>query len=46
MTALAYPDGLRRIRPACIIRCGQRSTVREPYRSLADEMDAWARSWS
>jgi hypothetical protein len=46
VTALAFPDGLRRIRPALVIRTGQlgRATVREPYRSLADEMDAWVRS--
>jgi len=47
VTALAYPDGLRRIRPAFVIRTYQpveRRTLPLPYVPLAVEIDAWDRS--
>lgn len=44
MTALAYPDGLRRVRPARVIRTYQpaeRRTAPIPYLSLVAESNAW-----
>ena len=49
--ALQWPDGLARIRPAHVIRCGRpedlRPTVPEADRlTLSDEADAWALRWA
>lgn len=45
--ALPWPDGLRRIRPAHVIRCGRpedmRLTEREPYVTIDEAYDAWLR---
>ena len=44
MPALEWPDGLKRIRPAHVIRCGrpdERKTEREPYITLDEAYLAW-----
>lgn len=43
--ALSYPDGLRRIRPAHVIRCGLPQDITPtramPYTTLEMVFDAW-----